>query len=54
MFSNTAYEALYQIIGLSLHAKFIEIITGETFFKGLILMIFGAVFFFTILKFISR
>ncbi|MBN8538985.1 MAG: hypothetical protein J0L82_01260 [Deltaproteobacteria bacterium] len=54
MFSNTAYEALYQIIGLSLHAKFIEIITGETFFKGLTLMIFGAVFFITILKFISR
>ncbi len=54
MFSNTAYEALYQIIGLGLHAKFIEVITGETFFKGLVLMIFGAMFFFTILKFISR
>ncbi|MBX2987753.1 MAG: hypothetical protein KF802_07625 [Bdellovibrionaceae bacterium] len=54
MFSNTAYEALYQLIGLSLHAKFIELITGETFFKGLILMIFGTIFFFTILKFISR
>lgn len=54
MFSNTAYEALYQLLGLSLHAKFIEVITGETFFKGLILMIFGAMFFFTVLKFISR
>ncbi|MBX3032914.1 MAG: hypothetical protein KF865_03250 [Bdellovibrionaceae bacterium] len=54
MFSNTAYEALYQLLGLSLHAKFIELITGETFFKGLILMIFGAMFFFTVLKFISR
>ena len=54
MFSNTAYEALYQLLGLSLHAKFIEVITGETFFKGLVLMIFGTVFFFTILKFISR
>lgn len=54
MFSNTAYEALYQLIGLSLHSKFIEVITGETFFKGLILMIFGVIFFLTILKFISR
>ncbi len=54
MFSNTAYEALYQILGLELHAKFIELITGEAFFKGLILLIFGAIFFMSILKFISR
>lgn len=54
MFSNTAYEALYQLLGLSLHAKFIELITGETFFKGLVLMIFAAVLFVTLLKFISR
>lgn len=54
MFSNSAYEALYQLLGLSLHAKFIEWITGETFFKMLVLMIFGAVFFFTLLKFVSR
>lgn len=54
MFSNTAYEALYQLIGLGLHSKFIEVITGESFFKGLILMIFGGVLFFTLLKYISR
>lgn len=54
MFSNTAYEALYQILGLELHAKFIEVITGEAFFKGLILLIFGVMFFMTALKFISR
>lgn len=54
MFSNSAYEALYQLLGLSLHAKFIEWITGETFFKMLSLMIFGSVFFFTLLKFVSR
>ncbi len=54
MFSNTAYEALYQMLGLGLHAKFIELITGETFFKGLVLLIFGALFFFTALKFISK
>ena len=54
MFSNTAYEALYQIIGLELHSKFIEVITSESFFKGLILLIFGAMFFITLVKFISR
>ncbi len=54
MFSNTAYEALYQILGLELHSKFIELITGESFFKGLVLFIFGTMFFFAILKFISR
>ena len=54
MFSNTAYEALYQILGLELHSKFIELITGEAFFKGLILIIFGVIFFTAVLKFISR
>ena len=54
MFSNTAYEALYQLIGLELHAKFIELITGESFFKGLVLMIFGTMFFLTAIKFVSR
>ncbi|PWU14066.1 MAG: hypothetical protein C5B49_13815 [Bdellovibrio sp.] len=54
MFSNTAYETLYQILGLELHAKFIEVITGEGFFKGLILLIFGLGFFMTTVKFISR
>lgn len=54
MFSNTAYEALYQILGLELHAKFISVITGEAFFKGLILLIFGVGFLFTVLRFISR
>ena len=54
MFSNTAYEALYQIIGLELHAKFIELITSEAFFKGLILLIFGIAFFVATIKYISR
>ena len=54
MFSNTAYEALYQLLGLELHSKFIEVITGESFFKGLILFIFGVMFFVTVVKFISR
>lgn len=54
MFSNTAYEALYQILGLELHAKFIELITGEAFFKTLILMIFGAGFLMTAIQFVSH
>lgn len=54
MFSNTAYEALYQILGLELHAKLIEVITSESAFKGLLLLIFGAGFFMTAVKFISR
>lgn len=54
MFSNTAYEAFYELLGLELHSKFIELITGEAFGKMLILTIFGAGFFFTLMKFISR
>lgn len=54
MFSNTAYEALYEILGLELHARFIEVITGEAFFKGMILLIFGAGFFLTALRLASR
>lgn len=54
MFSNTAYEALYQMLGLALHARFIEIITGESFFRGAILLIFGVGFFVTLLEFVSR
>ncbi len=54
MFTNTAYEALYQYIGLSLHAQFIEIITSEGFFKAVVLMIFGVLFFSTAVKFLSR
>lgn len=54
MFSNTAYEALYEMIGLRLHSQFIALITGEAFFKGLILLIFGVLFFVSVVKFISR
>ncbi len=54
MFTNTAYEALYQYIGLALHAQFIEVITSEGFFKAIVLMIFGVLFFSTAVKFLSR
>lgn len=54
MFSNTAYEALYQYIGLELHSQFISAITSEVFFKAVVIIIFGAVFFITLVKFFSR
>lgn len=54
MFTNTAYEALYEYIGLSLHSKFIEIITSQKVFAGLILVIFGTMFFVTSAQFFSR
>ena len=41
MFSNTAYEALYQYLGLELHSQFISAITSEVFFKAVVLIIFG-------------
>ena len=54
MFSNTAYEALYQYLGLELHSQFITVITSEVFFKAMVLIIFGVVFFVTAIKFFSR
>ena len=54
MFSNTAYEALYQYLGLELHSQFIAAITSEVFFKAMVVVIFSTVFFITIIKFFSR
>ena len=54
MFSNTAYEALYQYLGLELHAQFIQAITSEVFFKAVVLIIFGVIFLITTIKFFSR
>jgi hypothetical protein len=54
MFSNTAYEAMYQYLGLALHSKFIEIITSQKIFLGAIVIIFGALFFTTSVEFFSR
>ena len=54
MFSNTAYEALYQYLGLAIHGQFIEAITSEIFFKAMVLIIFGGIFFITVIKFFSR
>lgn len=54
MFSQTAYEALYQYLGLSLHSKFIDVITSQKVFLGMIVMIFGFMFFLTSAQFFSR
>ena len=54
MFSNTAYEALYQYLGLELHSQFIAAITSEVFFKAVVMVIFAVVFVLTLIKFFSR
>lgn len=54
MFSNTAYEALYEYLGLVFHSKSIELITSQRVFLGLILLIFGVMFFMTTVEFFSR
>jgi len=54
MYSNTAYEAVYQYLGLELHSRFIEIITSQKVFLAAIAMIFGFMFFLTSVQFFSR
>jgi len=54
MFSNTAYEALYQYLGLQLHASFVEVITSQKVFASVVLLIFGVMFFMTTARFFSR
>ncbi len=49
MFSSTAFEAMYQYLGLELHSKFIGVITGQKVFLGMVVMIFGFMFFMTTL-----
>jgi hypothetical protein len=54
MFSNTAFEAMYHYLGLELHAKSIEIITSQKVFGGVVILIFGVMFFLTAMQFFSR
>ena len=54
MFSSTAYEAFYQYLGLALHSQFIKIITSQKIFLAVLLLIFGAMFFSTCVRFFSR
>ena len=54
MFSNTAYEAVYQYLGLELHSRFIEVITSQKVFLATLTLIFGFMFFLTSVQFFSR
>ena len=54
MFSNTAYEAVYQYLGLELHSRFIEVITSQKVFLATLALIFGFMFFLTSVQFFSR
>jgi hypothetical protein len=54
MFSNTAYEALFQYIGLELHSRFIDVLTSQRMFMAIVLTIFGFMFFTTTAHFFSR
>ncbi len=54
MFTNSAYEALYQYIGLSLHSRFVEVLTSHKVFLAMVLLIFGVMFFTTAVEFFSR
>lgn len=54
MFTNTAYEALYEYLGLGLHSKFVELITSQKVFASVILLIFAVMFFMTTAQFFSR
>ncbi len=54
MFAQTAYEAMYQYLGLELHAKFIEVITSEKVLLATVLLVFGFMFFHTSVQFFSR
>lgn len=54
MFSNTAYDAFYTYIGLGLHAESIRIITSQSFFAAMIMLIFGIFFFMTAWRYFSN
>lgn len=45
MFSSTAYEAFYSIIGLHFHEASVNIITSQGFLTGILALIFGIAFF---------
>ena len=54
MYSSTGYEALYVYLGLHLQQGIRDILISERFFQAIILLLFGAIFFFTVFKFFSR
>lgn len=54
MFSSTAYEAFYTIIGLHLHEASIKIITSQAILAGVLALTFGAAFFFAVWGYFKR
>jgi len=54
MFSSTAYEAFYEIIGLHLHEASIKIITSQEVLIGILALTFGCAFFFTTWNYFKR
>jgi hypothetical protein len=54
MYANTAYEALYEIMGLQFQEEVTRWITSQVIFRACILLIFGVAFFAFLLSFASR
>ena len=54
MFSSTAYEAFYTIIGLHFHEASIKIITSQAILAGILALTFGAAFFFAVWGYFKR
>jgi len=54
MYANTAYEALYEIMGLQFQEEVTRWITSQVIFRALILVIFGVAFFIFLLSLASR
>ena len=54
MYANTAYEALYQIMGLQFQEEVTRWITSQVIFRALILMIFASAFFLFLISIASR
>jgi hypothetical protein len=54
MYANTAYEALYQIMGLQFQEEVTRWITSQVIFRALLLIIFGSAFFFFLVSMASR
>lgn len=54
MFSSTAYEAFYTIIGLHFHEASIKIITSQAILAGILALTFGCAFFFAVWGYFKR
>lgn len=54
MFSSTAYEAFYTIIGLHFHEASIKIITSQPVLAGILALTFAVAFFFAVWGFFKR